>query len=92
MTASNSDGLSIVSLTGAPLPAGATFVVNAANTSGTFDWTPSFTQAGCYSITFTATDSNGATGSATTTICITSVDRALVVLAPSTASGRRVRS
>ena len=87
VTASNSDGLSIVSLTGAPLPAGATFVVNAANTSGTFDWTPSFTQAGCYSITFTATDSNGGTGSATTTICITSVDRAPVVLAPSTASG-----
>src|SRR5687767_7412099 len=85
VTASDPDGDAITNLVAAPLPAGATFTKNAANTSGTFSWTPSFTQAGTYSVTFTA--SNALSGSASTTITVTNVDRAPVVVAPATASG-----
>ncbi len=49
VTATDADGTTpTLSATG--LPTGATFV------SGTFDWTPDFTQAGSYDITFSATD------------------------------------
>jgi membrane-bound inhibitor of C-type lysozyme len=85
VSASDPDGDAIASLTGAPLPSGATFTANAANTSGTFNWTPSFTQAGSYNVTFTA--ANALTGSASTSITVNNVDRAPVVTAPPTASG-----
>jgi hypothetical protein len=84
VTAATGDGSPISSLTGAPLPAGATFTANTTNTSGTFDWTPSFSQAGVYHVTFTAI-ANGISGSATTTITF-SGDRAPVVTAPQTAT------
>jgi PKD repeat protein len=86
VSASDPDGDAITSLTAAPLPAGATFTAGVGNTSGTFSWTPSFTQAGSYSVTFTAT--NALSGSATTAITVTNVDRAPVVTAPATASGQ----
>ena len=86
VTAADPDGDAITNLSRRlPLPSGATFTANASNTSGTFSWTPSFTQAGSYNVTFTA--SNALSGSATTAITVTNVDRAPVVTAPATASG-----
>jgi hypothetical protein len=80
VTAADPDGDPIASLTAAPLPSGATFAPNGANTSGTFNWTPDFTQAGTVNVTFTAT--NARSGNATTQITVTNVDRAPVVTAP----------
>ncbi len=85
VSASDPDGDAITSLTAAPLPAGATFTANASNTSGTFNWTPTFTQAGVYSVTFTA--SNALSGSATTSICAGCADRPPVVTAPANVTG-----
>ena len=85
VTASDPDGDAITSLTAAPLPAGATFTPGAGNTSGTFSWTPTFTQAGSYPVTFTAT--NALSGSALTTITVNNVDRAPTVSAPATQTG-----
>ena len=85
VTASDPDGDAIGSFTAAPLPSGAIFTPNGANTSGTFQWTPGFTQAGSYNVVFTA--SNALSGKDTTTISIANVDRAPTVTAPTTASG-----
>jgi hypothetical protein len=54
VTATDPDGDHIESLDVAPLPEGASFEVGASNASGTFDWTPNFTQAGVYNLTVTA--------------------------------------
>jgi len=56
-------------------PAGTSFSDNGDNT-GTFSWTPSFSQAGSYTITFTGNDGNGGTGSASTVITVNDVNRA----------------
>jgi hypothetical protein len=85
VSASDPDGDALTSLTAAPLPAGATFNANAAFTSGTFSWTPTFTQSGTYSVTFSA--SNALTGSATTAISVSHGDRPPVVTAPAVVSG-----
>jgi hypothetical protein len=85
VTASDPDGEPIASLSSSALPAGASFTPNLSNTSGAFSWTPDFTQAGSYSITFTA--SNALSGSATTTIAVSNVDRAPAVSGPASASG-----
>ncbi|HEX7077587.1 MAG TPA: putative Ig domain-containing protein [Candidatus Eisenbacteria bacterium] len=85
--ASSPDGLAITSLTAAPLPAFATFTPNATNTSGTFDWTPTFSQSGTYYVTFTAVDEASLSGSATTAISVgLGPDRPPVVTAPSVES------
>jgi PKD repeat protein len=74
VTAADPDaGSPIASLTGDPLPFGATFVSNADHTSGTFSWTPDFAQAGVYPIVFTAV--NALSGSATTQVQISNVNR-----------------
>jgi PKD repeat protein len=86
VTASDPEGDPITSLTATGLPSGATFTAGSGNTSGTLSWTPSYTQAGSYTVTFSA--ANALTGSATTAITITNVDRAPVVTAPGTASGK----
>jgi hypothetical protein len=52
--------------------------------SGKLTWTPSFTQAGTYTVTFTAR--NALSGSSTTQITVTNTDRAPVVTAPATIS------
>jgi PKD repeat protein len=80
VTAADPDDDAIVSLMAATLPGGAMFTPNAAKTSGTFTWTPAFSQAGTYNVTFTA--SNALTGTATTEITIVHTDRAPVVAAP----------
>jgi hypothetical protein len=87
VTATDPDGEAITNLTatGTAIAAGATFVKNASNTSGTLTWTPSFTQAGSYAVTFTA--SNTLSGSATTDITVMGVDRAPVVTAPASVTG-----
>ena len=86
VTASDPDGYAILSLGGSPLPGGSSFTPNAAKTSGTFSWTPSFTQAGSYGVTWTATDAIGGSGTAATTVTVNNVDRAPTVTAPATAS------
>jgi hypothetical protein len=74
VTASDPDGDAIASLTASGAPLGATFSAGAGNTTGTLQWTPSFSEAGTYSVTFTA--SNLLSGSATTAIQVTGVNRA----------------
>ena len=73
LTASDPDGQAIPSLTATGLPFGATFSAGPGNTSGQLDWTPSFQQAGVYPVLFTAT--NILSGSATTTISVSDVNR-----------------
>ena len=70
VTAADPDGQAIASLTasGSAITAGATFLAGAGNVSGTLSWTPTFTQAGMYSVTFTA--SNVLSGSASTSITV----------------------
>ncbi len=60
-----------VTLTASNLPAGATF--NA--TTGAFQWTPAFGQAGDYTVTFTMTDQGGLSDSILVPIHIDHVDR-----------------
>jgi parallel beta-helix repeat protein len=84
VTAADPDSDAISSLSATALPAGATFTAAADKRSGTLSWTPTFTQAGSYTVTFTA--SNALSGSATTAITVTNVDRAPVVTAPPTAT------
>ncbi|MGH8014742.1 MAG: beta strand repeat-containing protein, partial [Candidatus Zixiibacteriota bacterium] len=54
ISATDPDGV-IPSFTTSTLPSGATFVNNG-NGTGTFNWTPTFTQAGLYNIVFRASD------------------------------------
>ncbi|MGH8015647.1 MAG: putative Ig domain-containing protein, partial [Candidatus Zixiibacteriota bacterium] len=54
ISATDADGTT-PNLTTTTLPTGATFINNG-NGTGTFNWTPSFTQSGIYNITFRATD------------------------------------
>lgn len=82
VTASDPDGDAITSLTaaGSAIAAGGTFAAAAGNTSGTFQWTPTYAQAGDYEVVFTA--ANALSGSATTAITIGNADRAPAVTAP----------
>src|SRR6185295_93502 len=66
VTATDPDGEAITSLTASGVPAGANFTPGPGNTSGTLSWTPGYTQAGPYTVTFTAT--NALTGSASTAL------------------------
>src|SRR6185369_349832 len=84
VTVADPDGNEITSLTATGLPAGATFTPGPGNTSGTLSWTPGFSQAGSYNVTFTA--SNALNGSSATAITVTNTDRAPVVTAPATAT------
>ena len=83
VTAADSDGDAISSLSATGLPPGATFTPGNGNTSGTVTWTPSYSQAGSYNITFSA--SNALTGTASTAITVSNVDRAPVVMVQPTA-------
>jgi PKD repeat protein len=79
-------GEAIASLTAdvSGLPAGATFTPGPGNTTGTLRWTPSFTQAGSYTVTFTA--ANALSRSVRTVITVTNVDRSPMITAPATVS------
>ncbi len=85
VTASDPDSPTIDSFNVSGLPAGATFVPGTGNTTGQLSWTPTFSQAGIYTVTFTA--SNARSGSSSTVITVTNLDRAPVVTVPATATG-----
>ncbi|MCH9031262.1 MAG: hypothetical protein IIB00_03250, partial [candidate division Zixibacteria bacterium] len=76
---SATDVESTPTLTTSALPTGATFTPSAGG--GTFDWTPSFIQAGVFSVTFYATDDSAAVDSEVVTITVTEVGNQLPVLA-----------
>ncbi len=86
VSAADPDGDAIGSLsadlTGLP---GALFTPDAGDTSGTFAWTPGYSDSGTYVVVFTA--ANLAEGRDTTTITVTAVDRAPVVNAPAVVNG-----
>src|SRR5947208_151391 len=90
VTATDPDGEAITSLTAdlTGLPAGnnAQFSSPSPHTSGTFTWTTAYADARTapYDVTFTA--ANVLSGSATTAITVTDVDRAPAVTAPATAT------
>ncbi len=86
VTATDPEGDAITSLTASGLPPGATFSTGPGDTTGTLNWTPGYTQAGNYTVTFRA--SNVISGTATTAITVTNVDRAPAVSAPATAAGK----
>ena len=69
VTVADADGDAITTLSASGVPAGAMFMPAVGNTSGTLTWTPTFTQAGSYTVTFTAT--NALSGSASTAITVT---------------------
>lgn len=59
------------------LPTGATFL-DRGNSTGHFEWTPGFDQAGDYDVVFTATRGDGSSAAATTRITVRNVNRAPV--------------
>ena len=85
VSAADPDGDPIASLTASPLPSGAAFTVDTSNASGSFDWTPDFTQAGAFAVTFTAT--NSLVTAVTTAITIADNDRPPAVVAPKAVDG-----
>jgi len=89
VSASDADGDNL-SLEASGLPVGATFspsnpVTGSSNVSGTFTWTPSFSQSGTFGINFQATDGPGAK-SAIRSVVITvnelNIDRLFTTSAP----------
>lgn len=62
------------------LPAGATFLPVAGAAGRAFSWTPSFTQAGSYTVSFTATDNGLPPLSATRSVQITVTDVPVLVV------------
>src|SRR5262249_12744824 len=85
VSASDPDGDAIASLTAAGLPAGASFTAASGNTSGSLLWTPTFADAGAYTVVFKA--ANAMSDSATTAVTVRNLDRAPAVTAPVTARG-----
>ncbi len=81
VSASDADGDSIT-YSASNLPAGATF--NAA--TRTFSWTPSYSQAGSYNVTFSASDGS-LTGSSTISITVADVNRAPTLSSIGTLTG-----
>jgi hypothetical protein len=86
VTATDADLTAINFLSVSGMPTGATFTNGPGNTSGTFSWTPTFTQAGSYDVGFIA--ANGLEGSAVTHIQVNNVveNHPPVVTAPATLS------
>ena len=76
IVATDPDGQALTYSTSAALPAGATLN----STTGVFAWTPSFTQAGTYTIIFRASDGS-LVASNTAVITVTNVNRAPVITA-----------
>jgi len=77
VTATDYDGQT-PTMTSSTLPTGASYTDNS-DGSGTFDWTPDFTQSGGYNITFYATDDSGAVDSEAVTITVNQVNVAPVL-------------
>jgi|GEM_PF-6790914 len=68
-------GNPISALGASGLPPGASFVVAPDNLSGRFEWTPTFGQAGTFTVGFRVTDGAGRTALATTLVTILNVNR-----------------
>ncbi len=88
VTATDPDGdavtLSAAGLAGSdPFLRGATFSSSPGSGAGTFSWTPSFTDAGTFVVTFTAS-ANGATDEEVVVITVADVNRAPVFTSPPT--------
>jgi hypothetical protein len=81
VSVSATDAESIPTLTTSTLPTGATFIDNGDGT-GTFDWTPDYTQAGTYNVTFYATDDSLAVDSEIVTITVNEAGNQAPVLNP----------
>ncbi|HXF49601.1 MAG TPA: Ig-like domain-containing protein [Verrucomicrobiae bacterium] len=77
ISASDPDGTT-PTLSTIGLPSGATFV-DSLNGAGSFNWTPSFTQAGTYNVTFIASDGSLA-DSEVVTITVNNTNRAPVLV------------
>jgi len=77
---SATDQESVPTLTTSTLPTGAVFTNNGDGT-GSFDWTPDYTQAGSYPVTFYATDDSLAVDSEEVTITVANINQP-PVLAP----------
>ncbi len=100
-TASDPDGDAIESLVAAPLPAGATFSVDPAATSGLFEWTPALGQSGTYVVQLSAESAcrpsgiSGAVicarGAATTAITVTAAAQEVAASAFVTNANRVIR-
>jgi PKD repeat protein len=84
VSASDPDGDAVASLSAAPLLAGSFFTAAPDNLSGAFAWTPDYTQAGTYTVVFTA--SNALSGTASTVITVNGVSQCPAVSAPATVS------
>ncbi|MDX2031250.1 MAG: putative Ig domain-containing protein [Blastocatellia bacterium] len=81
VSATDPDAGQTVTLSASGLPSGATFVAAAGAAGRVFSWTPSFTQAGSYTVSFTATD-NGAPPLSTTRTVQISVSDVPVLVVP----------
>ncbi len=90
VTAADADGDAIASLTASGLPAGATFSSNAANTSGSFEWTAPLGagRLAPYDITFTAT--NALSGSSMTQVYVNARPNAVLAVTPASGGAPHV--
>lgn len=73
VTAADPDGDPVAALEVGAMPVGATYAPDPGRAAGLFVWTPTYQDAGSYSVTFTA--SNALSASFTTRIIVTNVDR-----------------
>jgi hypothetical protein len=71
VSATDPDPNQTLTLTTAGLPAGASVVAGTALNTWLFRWTPGFSQAGTYTVSFTATDNGAPPLGATRTVQIT---------------------
>lgn len=77
VTATDPDG-TVPALSAVSLPGGASFTDHG-DGSATFDWTPSFDQAGIYPVTFIAVDDSAAADSEVVEITVVNVNRPPVI-------------
>ena len=77
ITAADPNGDPIDALSASPLPSGSAFSTNPSKTSGTLTWTPGFSQAGDYVVTFTA--SNALSGTKSSVIRVREGERLFTV-------------
>ncbi|MFN0083925.1 MAG: Ig-like domain-containing protein [Blastocatellia bacterium] len=80
VSATDPDAGQIVTISASGLPAGASFSPAAGAAAYAFNWTPSFTQAGTYTVSFTATDNGVPPLSATRSVQISVGDVPVLVV------------
>ncbi|MDO8748652.1 MAG: putative Ig domain-containing protein [Candidatus Omnitrophota bacterium] len=76
LSATDTDG-DTLTYSASSLPSGATLN----SSTGAFSWTPTYSQAGSYSVTFSVNDGKGGTASEAITIIVNNVNRAPVLTA-----------